>query len=140
MSKHLVLAVEVPSFFTKDIDIAAERAEFFADSSISDAEILLGHMGQPGLVKLTMEVSGEKDSDIIEVLGDVRSATLEEPSPGLTDDGLREDAWKLQVEQDQVIESGVRRLWHEGVPADEIVELLESEIAEVRRKATKEAQ
>jgi hypothetical protein len=132
--KHLVLAIEIPAFYTKDIDFEQERREYF-DASTSDSEIVLGHMGQPNIVRLTMEVSGEKDSDVIDVLGEVREASLQQPTPGVTDDDLQEHAWKLhQVDQDEAIEAAVRRLRREDVPLPEIIELLEGEVAELQRR------
>jgi hypothetical protein len=135
--KHLVLAIEVPAFYTEDIDVEQERREYF-DASTSDSEIVLGHMGQPNIVRLTMEVSGEKDSEIIDVLDDVREASLQPPTPGVTDDDLQEHAWKLQVDQDEAIESAVRRLRREDVPLSEIIDLLEGEVEDLRRRISKE--
>lgn len=137
--KHLVLSIELPSFYTEDINIEAERRDYFQGSGISDSEILLGHVGDPGLVKLTMEVSGEKYSEVIETLGMVRTASLMTPTPGLTDEDLDEQAWKLRPDQDEVIEMAVRRLRREDVPLSEIIELLEGEIADVRRWMAREA-
>ena len=135
--KHLVLAIEIPAFYTKDIDVEQERREYF-DASTSDSEIVLGHMGQPNIVRLTMEVSGEKDSEVIDVLGDVREASLQKPTPGVTDDDLQEHAWKLQVDQDEAIEAAVRRLRREDVPLAEIIELLEGEVEDMKRRSAKE--
>lgn len=135
---HLVLAIEIPAFYTKDIDVEQERCEFFDDST-SDSAIVLGHMGEPSLVRLTMEVGGEKDSEVIDVLGCVKEASLQEPSPGVTDEDLQEDAWKLQVDQDEAIESAVRRLRREDVPPEEILELLEGEVEEMQRRIARQA-
>jgi hypothetical protein len=137
-AKHVVFAVEVPVIYTEDIDIDEARREYFPDSGMSDSEILLNHIGEPGLVKLTTEVSGDKDSEVIEVLGVIRSASLEDPSPGLDDDDLQEQAWKLQPEQDELIEAAVRRLRREKVPLAEIIELLEGEVEEIRRRISRE--
>jgi hypothetical protein len=137
VSKHLVLAIELPSFYTADLDLAELRQ--FAGPDQSDSEILHGCIGEPGVVRLITEISGEKDSEVIEALGRVRTVSLEEPTPGVTPDGLAEQACKLHPDQDEVIELAVRRLSREDVPPDEIIELLEGEIADVRRRQAREA-
>ena len=137
-ARHVVFAVEVPVLYTEDIDIEAERREYFQGSGMSDSEILLGRLGEPDLVKLTTEVSGEKDSEVIEVLGVIRCASLEKPTPGLDNDGLQERAWKLQPDQDEAIAHAVRRLRREKVPLSLIVEMLEDEAADIRRRMAKE--
>lgn len=136
--KHLVFAIEVPAFYTEDIDVEQERRDFYDDSK-SDSEIILGHCGEPNLVRLTMEVSGEKDSEVIDVLGEIREASLQDPSPGVTYESLQEYADKLQVEQDEAIESAVRRLRREKVPLSEIRESLEGELEELDRRIAKQA-
>lgn len=134
---HLMLAVELPSFYTEDIDVERERREFF-DADTSDSDIIKGHCGEPGVVHLTMEVSGEKDSEVIEVLGIVREASLCEPCE-VTTEYLEEHAWKLRVDQDEAIEAAVRRLRREDVPPAEILELLEGEVEEMQRRIAKAA-
>lgn len=135
--KSLALAIELPSFYTADIDVERERREFF-DSDAPDSDIILGHCGEPGVVHLTMEVSGEKDSEVIDVLGVVCEASLREPS-GVTTEYLEEHAWKLRVDQDEAIEVAVRRLRREDVPPAEILELLEGEVEEQKRRLAKQA-
>ena len=135
--KHLMLAIELPSFYTEDIDIDRERREFFDDDA-SDSDIILGLCGEPVVVHLTMEVSGEKDSEVIDVLGLVCEASLREAS-GVTTEYLEEHAWKLRVDQDEAIESAVRRLRREDVPPTEILELLEGEVEEMQRRIAKQA-
>jgi hypothetical protein len=135
--KHLKLAIELPTFYTADIDVERERREFFDDDA-SDSDIILGHCGEPGVVHLTMEVSGEKDSEVIDVLGVVSEASLCEPS-GVTTEYLEEHAWKLRIDQDEAIEAAVRRLRREDVPPAEIIELLEGEVEEMQRRIAKQA-
>lgn len=137
MPKHLMLTIELPSFYTADIDVEKERREFFDDDR-SDSDIILGRCGEPGVVRLTMELSGEKDSEVIDVLGVVREASLREPS-GVTTEYLEDHAWKLRVGQDEAIEAAVRRLRREDVPPAEILELLEGEAEEMRRRIAKQA-
>lgn len=134
--KNVVFAIEVPAMYTEDIDIARDRRESY--EGMSDSEILLGYFGEPSLVKITTEISGEKDSDVIEVLGVIRSASLEKATED--DDDLQEIAWKLQPQQDEAIEQAVRRLRREKVPLPEIIELLEGEIEELKRRMAKEAE
>jgi len=136
--KHVVFAIEVPAMYTEDIDIERDRREFYDGSSMSDSDILLGYFGEPSLVKLTTEVSGEKDSDVIEVLGVIRSASLEDATED--DDDLQEIAHKLQPEQDEAIEHAVHRLRREKVPLPEILELLEGEAEDIKRRIAKEAE
>lgn len=118
--RHLVLSIEIPAFYTEDIDIEAIRRDCFEGSGMSDSEILLNHIGEPGLVRLVMEISGEKEGDVVDVLGCVR-------------------AWKLQPDQDELIEHAVRKLRRENVPLPEIIDLLEGEVAEVRRWIEKDS-
>lgn len=102
--KHLLLSIELPSVYTADIDLESDlRKEFGA----SDSEFILNWIGEPGVVRVRMEISGEKDSDVVEVWGSVREAALVEPSRGyvsaeahLTEEQLAEDGRKLMREDD----------------------------------------
>lgn len=99
--KHLALVIELPCMYTADIDSLREvEGEFPTES-----EFLLNVMGEPTVVRLRTEISGEKDSDIIEVWGMVREAKLVEPSrgygdgPHLTDDQLADHGSKLMRDE-----------------------------------------
>lgn len=88
--------------YTADID---GLREFKGDESESD--FILNCIGEPGVVRVRMEISGEKDSSIVEVWGSVREAQLVEPSrgygdgPKLTDDQLAEQGgYKLTRDED----------------------------------------
>lgn len=95
--KHLVFEVEVPGFYLGDVD---EMREFQGDASESD--FLLDLCGEPGVVRIRMEIGGDKDSSVVEVWGSIRAARLAEPSKGyearephLTDEQLAANGWKL---------------------------------------------
>lgn len=101
--KHLALVIELPCMYTADID---GLREFKADDG-SESNFLLNCCGDPGIVRLRMEISGEKDSEVVEVWGYVREAQLVEPSRGygigakLTDDQLAEHGgFKLTRDED----------------------------------------
>lgn len=79
--QHLALLIELPDYYTADID---ELREFKFDGD-SESDFLLNICGEPGVVRLRMEISGEKDSEIVEVWGHVREAQLVEPSRGFGD-------------------------------------------------------
>ena len=80
-TKHLVLSVEIPCVYTADIDGPLREYKF--DSSESD--YILNCIGEPGVVRVRMEIGGEKDSAVVEVWGSVREASLAEPSRGYGD-------------------------------------------------------
>jgi hypothetical protein len=100
--KHLALVIELPCMYTDDID---GLREFKFDATESD--FLLNTVGEPSVVRLRMEISGEKDSEVVEVWGYVREAQLVEPSrgygdgPKLTDEQLSEQGgYKLMRDED----------------------------------------
>lgn len=79
-SKHLALVIELPDTYTDDIEGLREYKD---DDSESD--FLLNCIGEPSIVRVRMEISGEKDSEIVEVWGSVREAMLVEPGRGYGD-------------------------------------------------------
>lgn len=76
--KHIALLIEVPDIYTADID---SLREFKAEGD-SESEFLLNCIGEPGIVRVRTEISGEKDSTVVEVWGHVREACLVEPGRG----------------------------------------------------------
>ena len=95
-AKHLALQVELPAVYTADIE---GLREFQGDAT--ESEFLLNCVGEPSVVRIRMEVSGEKDSCVVEVWGHIRDAKLVEPSRGyepgtaLTDEQLAENGVRL---------------------------------------------
>ena len=95
-AKHLALQVELPAVYTADIE---GLREFQGDAT--ESEFLLNCVGEPSVVRVRMEVSGEKDSSVVEVWGHIRDAKLVEPSRGygpgtaLTDEQLAENGVRL---------------------------------------------
>lgn len=75
--KHLALVIELPDTYTADIDGLRE----FKDD-MSESEFLLNCVGEPSIVRVRMEIAGEKDSSVVEVWGHVREAMLVEPGLG----------------------------------------------------------
>jgi hypothetical protein len=96
-AKHIAFLVEVPGIHTDDID-GLREVEWEFDS---ESDFLSNCVGEPGVVRLRAEVSGEKDSEVVEVWGHVREVSLVDPSrgyggdPHLTDAQLDENGWKL---------------------------------------------
>lgn len=93
--KHLALVIELPCMYTADIDGLRE----FKGDFESESDFILNCVGEPGVVRVRMEIGGEKESDVIEVWGYVREAQLVEPSrgyetkePHLTDEQLAANA------------------------------------------------
>lgn len=91
--KHIALLVEVPAIYTADLDGLREyRGEFESESDWLRNCI----RAETSVVRLRLEISGEKDSDVVEVWGAIREAQLVEPSVGyepggaVTDEQLRE--------------------------------------------------
>lgn len=79
--QHLALVIELPCFYTSDIDGLREcRGEFESES-----DFLSNCVGEPGIVRVRMEISGEKDSDVVEVWGHVREVQLVDPGRGYGD-------------------------------------------------------
>jgi hypothetical protein len=106
-SRHVALLIEIPAIYTADLD---ELREFdFSDEFRSpeerESDFLLNCCGEPSIVRLRMEISGEKDSTIVEAWGSVLRAELVEPSRGydaganLTDEQLAKHGWKLMREK-----------------------------------------
>jgi hypothetical protein len=95
-SPHLALQIELPCMFTDDIAEGGSLREMFASEHDSESDFILNCIGEPGVVRVRMEISGEKDGEVVEVWGFVRSASLVEPSRGfnagshLTDEQLAE--------------------------------------------------
>jgi hypothetical protein len=93
--QHLVLAIEIPAVFTADIVEGGRLREYVGDFD-SESDFILNSIGEPGIVRVRMEISGDKDSEVVEVWGSVREARLVEPSrgygdgPELTDEQLAE--------------------------------------------------
>lgn len=81
--KHIVFEVEVPSIYTDDIDALREVC---GSDFESESEFLLNTLGEPGVCRLRIRVSGEKDSSVEEVWGYIRGVRLDEPSRGYETD------------------------------------------------------
>jgi hypothetical protein len=101
--KHLALLIELPDIYTADIDGLRE----FKFDDDSESDFLLNCIGAPGIVRVRMEINGEKDSTVVEAWGYVREAQLVEPSrgyetgqPKLTGDQLRDGGYKLMRDDD----------------------------------------
>lgn len=96
-AKHIAFLVEVPAIYTADIDeLRVVEGDFDSES-----DFLSNCMGEPGVVRLRTEISGEKDSEIVEVWGHIREVLLVEPSrgyggnPKLADEQLEQEGWNL---------------------------------------------
>jgi hypothetical protein len=87
--RHVVLEVALPSIYTADLEGLREYQGEFG----SESEWLLNCIGEPGVCRLRVEISGEKDSDIEEVWGRVRGAHLAEPRT--SEDECADHGWKL---------------------------------------------
>lgn len=108
--RHIVLSIEIPAMGDATCDwIDKLRKEL--DGEIigdSDSDFILNCLGEPRICKVTTEVSGEKDSDVIEVWGSIRSASIEPASKGygpgpLTEDQLEANAgYKLNPDYEEV--------------------------------------
>lgn len=98
MGKHIALLVELPSLFTDDLDDYREyKSEFETESDWLENCIAVS-----GPVRLRVQVSGEKESDVVEVWGDIREVQLVDPSrgysvdePALTEDQLAKNGSHL---------------------------------------------
>lgn len=99
--KHLALVIELPDTYTADIDGLREYQD-----EMPESDFLLNCVGEPSIVRVRMEIAGEKDSDVVEVWGHVREAKLVEPSRGygpgpvLTGEQLAQNGWKLTRDED----------------------------------------
>lgn len=144
--KHLALEIELPVVYTADIDELRE----FGDPDATESEHILNCIGEPSVVTVTMESSGEKDSTVETVYGQVRGARLVEPDrgygdgPHLTDEQLRELGQCLEPDPEEAIGRAVRSLKAAGVDAEDIADDLQHEIdrlrlAQERQPATQEA-
>ena len=78
---HVFLTIELPSFYTDDMVEGGELWPYLSEFD-SESDFILDAMGQPSIVKLRTEVSGEKEGDVIEVWGAVHSASLGPASRG----------------------------------------------------------
>lgn len=138
---HLFLTVELPSFYVDDI---AELREFSSPEA-TESEHILNCIGEPSGVRLTTEVSGEKDSDVISVYGMVDSAEVREASRGygggahLTEDEVEEEwADRLEGDSDGLLRAAVNRLRELGVSDGDLADDLRWQLDLVERKmATK---
>lgn len=100
----VVYEVEVPAIYTADLEDLREYKDHFD----SESDWLLNCLGEPGICRLRVEISGEKDSEVVEVWGQIRGARLAEPGRGygdgsrrLTDDQLAESGgFKLMRDED----------------------------------------
>jgi hypothetical protein len=112
-TKHYGFLVEVPALHTADLDeLRKVDAEWETES-----EFLLNCCGEPSIVRMRMEISGEKDSEVVEVWGYVRQAQLVEPSrgyesaqPHLTDEQLAEHGFRLVPDPDESPEPAAIKL------------------------------
>lgn len=80
--RHLALLIELPCTYTADIDGPLREYKF---DDFSESDYILNCIGGPSIVRVRMEISGEKDSEVVEVWGAVREASLVEPSRGYGD-------------------------------------------------------
>lgn len=99
--KHVALVIEIPAIYTADLDELRQYGEHDTES-----DFLLNCIGQPSVVRLRVELSGEKDGKVQEVWGLVREAQLVEPSVGyvpggtLTDEQLADNGTALMRDED----------------------------------------
>lgn len=107
-ARHLALLIEVPGIYTDDIIEGGDLREYL-DEHESESDFILNCIGSPGVVRVRVELSGEKDSTIVEVWGSVREATLVEPSrgyradePHLTDNQLAEQGDNLMRDENEL--------------------------------------
>jgi hypothetical protein len=90
---HVFLTIELPAFYTADMLEGGFLAPYRSEWD-SESEFILNCLGEPGIVKLRTEISGEKEGDVIEVWGSIRSASLGPatrgygPGPHLTEEQL----------------------------------------------------
>lgn len=86
--QHIAFLVEVPGFYTDDIDDLRQYGGEFE----TESDFLHNVCGEPNVVRLRVETSGEKDSSVVEVWGMVREVQLVEPGRGYgLDEHLTED-------------------------------------------------
>lgn len=96
--KHLVFEIEMPDVYTADIEGLREyRGEFESESDF--IRNCIGAEG--GVVRVRLEISGEKDSDVVEIWGHIRDARLVDPSRGY-------EGGDSLLNGDQVAAHGVR--------------------------------
>lgn len=82
--KHLALLIELPDTYVADVIDGGNLREYI-DGFDTESEFLLNCIGEPGVVRVRMEIAGEKDSEVIEVWGHVREARLVDPGLGYGD-------------------------------------------------------
>lgn len=96
--RNIVLTVEVPAMDKATVQyVEGLRDELGLSPGESESSFILNCLGEPGICKLTTEVSGEKEGDIITVWGSIRSASIQPASRGygsghLTEEELEENA------------------------------------------------
>lgn len=119
--QHVALLIEVPMIYTDDLDGMREyRGEFESES-----DWLLNCIATGGPVRLRLEVTGDKDSDVNEVWGYIREAQLVEPSRGyevsghLTDEQLEEHGSRLMPDDDEPVKAATRLRGKIGFKLDE---------------------
>jgi hypothetical protein len=92
--EHLVLEVELPAMYVSDIENLRE----FKQEGESESDFLLNSIGEPSVVSLTTEISGEKEGSVVTIWGQVRGASLRPAGrgygdgPHLTDEQLEQAA------------------------------------------------
>ncbi len=84
--RHVLLEVEIPVIYTADLEGLRE----YQDKFETESEWLLNCLRICGVVRLRVQVEGDKDSDVTEVWGSVLGARLIVPSAGVTDESLAE--------------------------------------------------
>jgi hypothetical protein len=91
--KHLALLIELPATYVADI-IEGGTLNEYRDDFDTDSAFILNCVGEPGVVRVRMEISGEKDGEVVEVWGHVREASIVDAGrgygngPHLTDEQL----------------------------------------------------
>jgi len=83
--KHLVLAVELPSVHTADLPAIIEE---YRDEFNSESDCILNAIATHCVVRVRVQISGEKDGSVEEVWGSIREARLETASKGCSEESL----------------------------------------------------
>lgn len=89
---RVVLEIELPALYTDDLDDLRE----YRGEHESESDWLMNCIGEPGpSCRVRVEISGEKEGSVQEVWGLVRGARLVEPSPGVDEEFLQRNGFKL---------------------------------------------
>lgn len=97
--RTLIVEFALPTFYVDGAE--AERiAAFAAEHEMDESEALLGDMGEIGFGLLTLELTGQKEGDIVTVPVMARSARIVDEPP-------REEAW-FDTAREKLVDAVVR--------------------------------